>query len=450
MAEEPRQPDEQQAAVSQPAEVPQSGGSAGASAGAEGDASGAPIPPDAVDPDLLRLSVPPLRRHPGVAIAVLAVCLLLLYRLRTDLQYALQSTDARHLGAAATLSGNGQLPGAVDHFVAIDGVPDHRNALAFDPKGGRPRQHVFRLLGTGSRLYVTTVAAGGPPYVDQWSGRLRRFDDLSFADAVRTTWAATLVLRAVDLPKLKALQPGALPSPLQITDRAGEQMTVAGQQDLLIDVIFPDDVRVLLSKDKVPSEADAEHEVERFALPHGPGVETKDGYGYVLRLPPAGPERQRVLAQIDAQGVWLWHRVETYRAPAGAVQVTPAGLLLPGPDALPQPVRYRAVQPIVAPTAARGQPGVPVAGSPELHLGAQKEPSTLLLWEHVQAVQVSEPMTIAPDALVLMDGETPRSVFWTLPMALLLLLCAGFNVWYLLRSVRRGGDAEASASTSAA
>jgi hypothetical protein len=230
---------------------------------------------------------------------------------------------------------------------------------------------------------------------------------------------------------------------LSTVDRAGEALSVTGRQDLLIDVLFPDDVRVLLSKEKVPSLPDADHEVERFGLAHGPGVETKDGYGYVLRLPPVGPERQRILAQIDAGGVWLWHRVETYRVPTGAVQVTPVGLMLPGPDALPQPVRYR------VPAVAPADPAAPAAAPTSVAtLLPQKDPSTLLLWEQIEVVQISEPMTVAADALVVVVGETPKSVFWTLPMAGLLLLCFLFNLWYLAQALRRPNPSdEASAST---
>jgi hypothetical protein len=285
---------------------------------------------------------------------------------------------------------------------------------------------VFRLLGTGTRLFIAAPASPKPPFRDHWAGRLRRFDDLAYADALRGSWQQTQVLRAVDLSKLRALPAGALPSPLKTSDRAGEALQVGDKQDLLIDVLFEDDVRVLLLKDKFPSEGDARHEVERLGLAHGPGVETKDGYGYVLRLPPKGPERQKILAQIDAQSIWLWHRIETYRVPATAVQVMPAGLSLPGPDALPQPVRY--MEELVTAEAAPPTPR---------QLVPQKEPSTVLLWDQVQAVQVSEPLSVPADALLLVDGETPHEAVWTLPLSVLLLLFMGFNVWYLIRSLRR-------------
>lgn len=441
MAEEPRPPSQE----------------AGAAGGAE---PGAPIPSDAVDPELIRLPVPPTRRHPGVAIAVLIVGALLLYRLRADIHYAMEPATARELGNAATAAKEGRLAAATETFVSLTGIPDHRNALAYDPKGGRARVQVFRLLGTGSRVFVTTPAAAAAPYADRWSGRLRRLDDLSFAETLRTAWGQTQVLRALDLNRLRALPPGQLPSPLETVDRAGEALKVANQQDLLVDVLFEDDVRVLLSKEKSPSEPDARHEVERLGLAHGPGVETKDGYGYVLRLPPkatASQARQQVLAQIDAQGMWLWHRVETYRVPVAAVQVTPAGLTLPGPDSLAQPIRY-AEQPRVNPAPAEAPPVAPAgstatapaaaapAAAPEpagpRQLVAQKDPSTLLLWEQIQAVQVSEPLNVPADALLLVDGDDPKGLGWTLPMAGLLALFMAFNVWYLIRSLRHREAAE--------
>jgi hypothetical protein len=105
--------------------------------------------------------------------------------------------------------------------------------------------------------------------------------------------------------------------------------------------------------------------------------------------------------------------------------MTPLGIVLPGPDTLPQPVRYSAQAPPDA-----------TAGAAHL-LGAQKEPSTLLEWEQVQAVMVSEPLVVPEGALLLVDGETPRAEVYTLPIGALLILFMAFNIWYLLRSFRR-------------
>jgi hypothetical protein len=434
MAEDSLPPDPQSAVGGSPL-TEQSAAATGAMASSA--EPGAPIPPDAVDPELLRLPVPLPRRQPLLAVAVLIVGVLLLYRLRTDLRYALESAVPRNLGPAVSALASGQLPSAIDHHVALSGLPDHRNSLAFEFKGARSRMQAFRLLGSGSRIFVSTPAAGGQ-LVDRFSGRLRRLDDLSYAETLRTSWQQMQVLRALDLKKLEKLPAGPLAKPLSISDRAGEPLSINAEQDLLIDVLFDSDLRVLLAKDKYPSEADARHEVERLNLAHGPGVETKDGYGYVLRLPSPGPERQRLLAQIDDQGIWLWHRVETYRVPMGAVQVTPVGLAIPGPHSLPQPVRYQPQLPAaaLAPNGApNGAPGGATADA--LLLVPQKEPNTLLLWEQLQAVQVSEALSVPADALLLVSGETPSTVSYTLPLAMLLLLFMVFNIWYLARALRR-------------
>jgi hypothetical protein len=422
---------------------------------------GAPVPPDAIDPELLKLSVPLPRRHPLVAVAVLLVGALLLYRMRTDLTYAMQPAAPRELGEAAAALRSGKLAEAAGGYVRVSGLPDRRNALAFDPKGSRLRTQVFRILGTGgaaSKVLVATPGVAAQLADNHFTGRLRRFDEVYFADAVADYFKQTQALRALDLGRLKALPAGPLPQPLATTDRSGEPLQVGKDQELLIDVLFADDLRVLLSKDKFPSEPDARREIERVGLPHGPGIETKDGFGYVLRLPPHGLARQRVLAQIDGLGIWLWHRIETYRVPLGALSVTPAGLVLPGPDALAQPVRYQltAAPPPpageappgagaadaaagTAPTAGAEPPAAAPPGTQQL--APQKEQTTVLLWEQVQAVQVSEPLTVPADAWLILDGESPRSALWTLPVSALLALFMAFNVWYLLRSLGKSAAA---------
>lgn len=414
---------------------------------------GAPIPPDAVDPELLKLSVPLPRRHPLVAVAVLIVAGLLLYRLRGDISYALKPAEPVDVGSAAAALKVGKLAPHIDGYVRLGGMPDRRNALAFDPKGGRIRNHVFRLLGTGTRVFVAQVGTPTAEADNQFTGRLRRFDEVSFAEAVSAAYGQTLAMRALDLARLRALPGGPLAQPLQTLDRAGEPISIDKDRELLIDVLFGDDVRVLLSKEKFPSEPDARYEVERLGVVHGPGLETRDGFGYVLRLPAQGPERQKLLAQLDAQGMFFQRRVETYRVPAASVQVTQTGLLIPGPDALPQPVRYQAPAPPPAPVPAQvptqapaGTPAgtaqapaaaasLPAATETAKLLVPIKEQATLLGWDQVQAVQLSEPLTVPSDALLLLDGESPSGVMWTLPIALLLLLFVAFNVWYLLRAL---------------
>ncbi len=382
---------------------------------------GAPISKDAVDPELVRLPPSRIRRSPLLAFAVLMLGALLLWRLRGDIAYSLQPRAPTSLGEA-----RGAVSSMVpERYVSLSGMPDFRNALAFESRGERTRSQLFRLLGTQSRLLVVLGAheeAEEAGLVGRFTGRLRRFSDLTYATTVKDYYRQKVqVTRALSLPALKALPDGPLPAPLSLADRAGESVTIPPEKELLIDVLFPEDLRVLLSRDKFPSEPDARHEVDRLGLPAGPGVETKDGFGYVLRLPAGAAARNQAVARVDAQGMLLWHRIEVYRVPLSGLRKGAGGLSIPGPDELKQPTRYEAT--------GKGLVAIrPPAGEPVLLPFGDGIGIT------IQAVQISEPLNIPEGALVLVGGETPSGVRWTLPIGTLLLLFMGFNLWYLGRS----------------
>ncbi|MCS6915827.1 MAG: hypothetical protein RMK29_02825 [Myxococcales bacterium] len=378
---------------------------------------GAPIPPDAVDPELIRLPPPRRPRSPVLALAVVVLGSGVLYRLMPDLRYALQPLQPAELGEARlALSHPALLPG---RYVALGGMPDLRNAIVLEPRGARTRSQLFRLLGTRSRILVLTQ---GPyerkEFLPRYVGRLRTLDELPYAAAVRTYYLREAkVLRALDLPSLRSMPAGALPVPLVHRDRAGEPITLYADAELLLRVRFPDDVRVLLLKSKFPSEPDASHELRRLGLPAGPAVETRDGYGYVLRLPP-GAGRHEALARIEAGGMLFQQRIETFRVPLSSLHSAPEGLVIPGPERLGQPVRYQ---------VAADMPGRLVPQPPSEH--------TRIPWEDLQAVEVAEALQLPANALILLDGESPDKLRWTLPVAALLLVFIGFNIWYLSRTL---------------
>jgi hypothetical protein len=380
---------------------------------------GAPIPADAVDPELLRLPLPGLRRHPILAGAVVLLAAALLFRLWGDIQYGLIWGPPQPLGEARSALQAGLLrPG----YVTLSGLPDHRSALLIEAKGERSRSELFRLLGTGSRVLVVTPGAFERASLSHtYTGRLRRLKDLPWAATIRDHYLEKVRnLRALDLTRLRALPAGPLPVPLTVPDRSGAPLSVQADEELIIHVLFPDDVRVLLLSSKFPSEPDARHEVERLGLPAGPGVATKDGFGYVLRLPP-GPERHQALLRMDAQGFLFSRRVEIYRAPLRRVRTADAGLSVPGEG---QPTRY-----------------VPDPQAPARLVPAPPALETLLPWQEIESVQISEPLRLPDDAYVLLEGETPARARYALGLAALLILFIGFNLWYLWRSLAKTQDA---------
>ena len=133
---------------------------AGDGAGAD---AGAPIPPDAVDPELIRLQC----RRRAVIPAWLSLCWW--SACSSSIGYAPtcamppQPAEPQAIGCRHSGGGWGKpTPTAIDGFVSLTGVPDHRNASRSIP-GRATRQHVFRLLGTRSRVFVTAPATIPPP-----------------------------------------------------------------------------------------------------------------------------------------------------------------------------------------------------------------------------------------------------------------------------------------------
>src|SRR5439155_2158672 len=117
----------------------------------------------------------------------------LLYHLRADFAYwfrgrsgPLTLGDARAAVAA--------LP-PPNRYVTITGAPDRSNAALLDTRGKDQFRQFFRLLGTGSRLLVLRTYGALPhqrALRDVFTGRLIAFDELSFADAIRS-WFRTRV-----------------------------------------------------------------------------------------------------------------------------------------------------------------------------------------------------------------------------------------------------------------
>ena len=74
----------------------------------------------------------------------------------------------------------------------VAGTPDRESALELDTKGSWVFSQFFRVLGTGDRLFVhrrENPLPAARAEADVFEGRLIRFDELPFADAIRAYFA---------------------------------------------------------------------------------------------------------------------------------------------------------------------------------------------------------------------------------------------------------------------
>ena len=235
-------------------------------------------------------------------------------------------------------------------------------------------------------------------------------------------------------------------------------------QDLLIDVLVEDDAGAALER-KVPlSEPGRSLRSRRLGLPTVRGSKRRMVWIYVLRLPAKGPDRPEDTAQIDSMGnlaVGTASDLPSRRAPVWShghprflVLMRFSSRFAIGPRRVPQ-LRRRLVplphrRPRLRLRIRQWRPSqlrrqLPLRRQLRLLLHrrrllianwlltAVREPSTLLLWNEVQAVQVQRAADHSEDAFVLFDGETPQQVKWVPPVAALFGLFVLLNLYYLAR-----------------
>jgi hypothetical protein len=328
-------------------------------------------------------------RRPLVAAAVVGLASILLVHSAADLRYWWSGSSPSDLGDARTLAARG---GALrdNVYVTVSGQPDRRNALTIEPRGETTRQTFFRLLGTDSRLWVRTRdARGRTDLADRFTGRLRRFEALPYADQLRRYHAEHTT--AIQFLALDDLRAALAQGRWRVKDRAGADIDLAAAREVLVDVAYPEQLRVSLSKDVYPGEPDARHELERMGFQVGAGGETPDAYEFAL----AAPHEQlgAILAKLEAKQIAFQPRSERVTTHLG--ELRPAG----------------------------DQVQVP-------RLGA-------VPWSSVKAIGLPAPIRIPPEAFVLTEGDAPADHAWLVGLAVLLLACLGFNAWYLVRALRR-------------
>jgi hypothetical protein len=236
-----------------------------APAGARGQngQTGQPGQPGQPDIDEFAHIPSPRTRHPLLALAAAALALYLVIHVRHDLRYTLSPAEPLELGDAhVTFSPRTTVSGLDNRYVRVRATPDRASGLEVDTKGSWTFSQFFRVLGTGDRLVVHRLPSPLPAASaedDVIEGRLVRFGELPFEDAVRAYFAAHVTAThffAVDDLRAALLKArgreGAGEAGLALHDRAGDPVTLAPDEPLVVDVARPDEVRVGLPRERFP------------------------------------------------------------------------------------------------------------------------------------------------------------------------------------------------------
>jgi len=337
------------------------------------------------------------RRHPVIALAAAALALLLIYQVHDDLFFALSHSQARNVGDARSLiaTSPSQLP--LNQYVSLHGVPDRESGLTIDTAGSWQFTQFFRLLGTGSRVFVSRVPNPIPveqAEKDVFVGRLVRFKDLSYQAAIRKYFAERVSATHFFSPgtvRDGVAAGGALPTPsLTVADLFGEKVVLASGDELSIDVNRPADVLVELPREKFPDVAAARAAIERLGGKIiDASVQTSDSRNVALVVTFPADQRDRSMSAVGD---------------------------------LDQRVRFRPMRTTYTTTVANL--GV---GKDFLSVKTQAGANQLPL-DQIMAIRTLAKVQIPADALLLLEGDRPRDHLKTLVVVAFLLAFALVNL----------------------
>ena len=341
------------------------------------------------------------RRHPAIALAATALAAFLIYQIHDDLLFAISHSDARDIGDARTLASTpfDKLP--INQHVRLSGMADRESGVVIDTAGSWQFTQFFRLLGTRSRVFVSRVPDPIPVEQaerDVFVGRLVRFRDLSFADAIRKHFANRVSATHFFAPSVVRDRVAATNGgPVVLSDMLGEQVSLAPTDELSIDVARPADMVVELPRTKYPDPAAARTAVEQVG-------------GKIL---------DEVVKSSDSKSIALALTFPEEKRDLGMHALSE----------LDEHVRFRPVRKTHAVPIARL-----AAGKDGLRVQEAGESNELPL-SQILAISTQSTVQIPDDALLLREGERPRDHLKVLIVAAFLL---GFAVVNLLAMRARG------------
>lgn len=343
-------------------------------------------------------------RHPAIAVGTAALACFLIFQIKDDLRYALSSSVAQTLGDARQVSTAKSEALPVNRYVGLVGNADRESAVVLDTQGSWHFMQFFRLLGTNNRIFVRRAAEPLPAEMaahDVFEGRLMRFSDLSFQAAIRRYFAGHVSATHFFAPAaVRAGLADASGGSLVLTDLLGDRVSLAANDELVIDVDRPGQIRVEFPHERFPDQDAARAAVQQQGgqVIEAPGdaVDPKR-LDLVVTFPPERRDQAlQALGEMDRR-LHIRPAHATHKARVADLGATAEAI-------------------VVKTTGGKSQ-ALPVA--------------------QIQGIGTLAAVQIPDDALILLEGERPRDHLKSLIIAAFLL---GFALINLL-ALRRRGDA---------
>jgi hypothetical protein len=313
--------------------------------------------------------------------------------------------------------------------VRTSGLPDRESALELDTKGSWVFSQLFRVLGTGDRLFLHRRESPLPAAraeVDSFEGRLMRVDDLPFAAAIRRYFATHVAATHFFAPEVFARGVAAhhAGETLTVVDRSADAVTLAEGETVAIDVAQPDEVRIGLPRTRFATEDDA-----RAALTSRGGEVVRSLGAIKASASASAPEAGPLSATPEPPERWTFlAKFPASQRQAALDAIGDLDRLVDIRDAR-QTIEVKVSDVVAAPS------GDAAAGGLIVRPG--QGPAQRLPAASIAAIHTLAPVVIPDDAFLLVEGETPREHLPTILLALVLVMFGAVNLVGLVRELSR-------------
>lgn len=372
-----------------------------ASPSIDAPAPGAPVPRDAIDPELVKLA----RNRPKIgaitAAAVVALCVYFVIRLGPDRRFAGEPEAPRVVALADVAAGK------IDdeRFVALEAEPMRSHAIRTTRSRGDLGYRVAPARGTDERVWlVLSGDAWEQPTLGSYTGRLRRIGDLPFGGLLdkhsnaspRPTFATAASVRA-------GFGTG------QVATVAGDRIAIADTDRVAFDVVEPGRATIIarFTGKRDPATDDPGHgPLTDAAL----WIAELGKHGVTATVSPTPGQVDAVLGQV---------RLEVELPVAAVTEKLEAAKLWAA--RIERVTRHHET----TWGALRGSPaaGLAVAG------GTVPD-------AHVDLVGLYVRRGVPGDAYALLAGERPADYWYVLPLTIALGVIGLLFAWALVRAVR--------------
>lgn len=344
---------------------------------------GAPIPRDAIDPDLIKLQRTGTKIGIVSALGIVVLCGYFLVRLSPDRAFGGNSDKPTAVALADVLAGTI----ATDEFIELEASPLVAHAIRSVKAKGDLGLRLVPARGTGDRLWLALSGDGWtkPVMNKRYEGRLRKLDDLPFADAVRAY--ASENPRPV-FASAAAARAGFANDKVRLV--TGDDIALSDEVRVAFDVVEPDECLVIASfTERVPSakawlDAFAREQLPVTQLESQPGDEAVGRVRFAAKLSIA-----EATNKLETASLWA-ARVE----PVASHRATTWGEL------------KRAAAPRAIPA-------------------------------DVDLVGIYTARAIPEHAYVLLANESPEDYWYVMPITCVLAVLGALFAWALLRAIRR-------------